>query len=215
MAHAMQHWNGSMMCSIDIETTGDDPAWHEIWQIAILPLDSNIKPRQDLTPLNILIQPSGGPESWNPEVLAKMSKKQLSMLADYGLDRETGVQSLIEWHERLPLPLTSKGGFRTKVIPLGHNYKFDFHFLISLLGAKLYYDLFHPRHRCTMVDSLFMNDIAGMGGKTVPYSKNNLQWLCNQRGISNEGAHDALIDCNRTAQLYRAMLLDHAYKLRE
>ena len=53
----MEHWNGNQICAMDTETTGLDPFWHEIVQIAILPLDSNMEPRQDVLPFYINMIP--------------------------------------------------------------------------------------------------------------------------------------------------------------
>ena len=50
MARGMIHLNGNILCAVDVETTGLEVGFHEIWQIAVLPLDSNIKPNKDILP---------------------------------------------------------------------------------------------------------------------------------------------------------------------
>ena len=45
------------MCAVDIKTTGPDPDYHEIIQIAILPLDSELKPHRGTKPFYINIAP--------------------------------------------------------------------------------------------------------------------------------------------------------------
>ena len=53
MGNSMQHWNGNQLCVVDVETTGLDLFWHEIIQLCILPLDSDINPRTDVSPFYI------------------------------------------------------------------------------------------------------------------------------------------------------------------
>jgi DNA polymerase III epsilon subunit-like protein len=204
MAQSMQHWNGNMVCAIDCETTGIDPAVNEICQLAILPLDSNLKPIQNIIPFNIHITPSG-PEAIDPEAMS-INKKKLSNLMLYGVTPERAVDLFIDWMERLPLPMTRKGGHRCRVIPLGCNFSFDKAFIMRLLGADLYDCYLDPRIRDVMEFSLSINDCYGMNGQKVRYSKNNLTWLCKQHEINTTGAHDALVDCRITANLYREML---------
>ena len=54
MARAMQHLNGNLLCAVDIETTGLEPNYHEIWQLCVLPLDSNIDPLKKIGERSIL-----------------------------------------------------------------------------------------------------------------------------------------------------------------
>ena len=56
-SRVMKHWNGHQLCAIDTETTGLEAGYHEIVEIAIIPLDSEIKPRTDVLPFNIFIKP--------------------------------------------------------------------------------------------------------------------------------------------------------------
>ena len=68
MANSMQHWNGNQVCAIDTETTGLDPLYDEILQLAIIPLDSNFEVRKDVMPLEIFMKPEY-PERIKPEAM--------------------------------------------------------------------------------------------------------------------------------------------------
>ena len=37
------HLNGNLMAAVDLETTGTQPGYHEIIQIAVVPLDSEFQ----------------------------------------------------------------------------------------------------------------------------------------------------------------------------
>ncbi len=51
------HLNGCLMAAVDLETTGTRPGYHEIIQIAVVPLDSDFKPLADVRPFYTLVKP--------------------------------------------------------------------------------------------------------------------------------------------------------------
>lgn len=198
----MIHWNGNQLCAIDTETTGLEPGYHEIIQIAILPLDSNIKPRRDVMPFYIEIIPDY-PERADKKAM-EINRLDFAKIAQRGHDREKAKDLLAEWVDGLGLPYT-KYGNRKRVIPLGQNYAFDRSFIMSWLGTQTYEELFFYGYRDTKVAAAFLNDKAAMHAEKVPYSKTSLSWLANKHNVVNEKAHDALSDCLTTAEVYRKM----------
>ena len=52
------HLNGCLMAAVDLETTGTRPGYHEIIQIAVVPLDSDFKPLADVRPFYTLVKPN-------------------------------------------------------------------------------------------------------------------------------------------------------------
>lgn len=203
MSNSMQHWNGNQLCAIDVETTGLDSHHHEICQICILPLDSNIEPRKDILPFYMKLQP------WYPERVddeaMKKNKLSLADLTLKGFDKDKAIDMLYEWIEKLGLPYTP-GGFRKQMVPLGQNYAFDLRFLQAWIGISMYNELFNYHFKDTMIAAGYLNDRAAMHSEKVPFSKVSLSWLCNQYNIDNTGAHDALQDCLRTAKVYKEMI---------
>jgi DNA polymerase III epsilon subunit-like protein len=207
-AESMQHWNGCRMVVIDTETTGLDAHFNELIQICIVPLDANINILKEvngepISPFYINLIPDH-PERFSREA-QNVNKIKLSKIAQSGFDRIKGIDLLMDWFDKLDLPC-NKMGKRLPVIPLGQNYGFDRDFIIAWLGMDLYFELFHWCYRDTMVIANYLNDHAAYHVRKVPYSKTSLNWICKQHGISNEGAHDALIDCVRTAAAYKKML---------
>ena len=200
----MQHLNGHLMCVIDTETTGLDPTYNEIWQICILPLDSNLEPNQDYLPFYIKLKPEH-PEyiDWDVRVFKKNKKKIVDAITT-GYDQLAAIDLLKEWVERLKLPVT-KFGTPKKIEPLGQNYGFDKSFIQQWLTVDVYNELFDYHHRDTMSTALFLNDHASFHAEKVPFSKVNLKWLGNKLGVRNDDAHDALADCVATAECYRIM----------
>ena len=133
MATSMQHWNGDQLCAIDTETTGLIAGYHEVIQLCILPLDSNIKPRKDVMPFYIELIPDY-PERASEEAL-RVNKINLSELALRGHDREKAKDLLDEWVDKLGLPCT-KYQNRKRLIPLGQNYAFDRGHIAEWLGQS-------------------------------------------------------------------------------
>jgi DNA polymerase III epsilon subunit-like protein len=201
-SNSMQHWNEHQLCAMDVETTGADPHYHEICQIAILPLDSNIQPRKDVMPFYIDIIPEH-PNRIDPAAVT-VTKLTMKKILERGHDKFAAQDLLEQWSESLGLRYT-RGGIRKRIMPLGHNYAFDKQFIQRWLGSEAYSDLFDGRYRDTMTSALFINDSAACHAESVPYSKANLTWLANHHKIPIDGAHDALQDCIATAEVYRKL----------
>lgn len=201
---SMVHWNGNMICAIDTETTGLDPAYHEIWQIAILPLDADFNIRRDVIPFYINIAPEY-PERIDPEAI-KVSRVSRAEIMK-GHDREKAKDLLEDWKNKLGLPVT-KFGSPCKIIPLGQNYFFDMPFLKHWLGISLYDSIFHYHPRDTMATAIYLNDRAACHAEEVPFSKVGLTWLARKLGVEMNAsrAHDALSDCQVTAGVYKALV---------
>lgn len=203
MANSMQHWNGHQIAAIDVETSGLDPYWHEILQIAVLPLDSNLRPRTDIIPFNLDLKPEF-PHRIEKEAI-KVNKLDIQRICLRGHDQDKAIDMFEDWVSRLGLPYTPSGE-RKRIIPLAHNYCFDKPFIQRWLGVKRYSSIFDSRYRDTMSLSVFLNDRAAMHAEKVPYSKNNLSWLCTKLNVPLERAHDAMQDCAATAEVYRKLL---------
>ena len=114
MSNSMQHWNGDQMCVMDTETTGLDPNWHEMIQIALLPLDSNLNVRKDVLPFYIELIPEH-PERADPEAMS-VNKQKFTDIAIRGHDREAAKDLLVEWIKKLGLPCTKYGTDRKSVV---------------------------------------------------------------------------------------------------
>lgn len=203
MALSMQHWNGCQMCAIDTETTGLDPLIHEIVQIAIVPLDSNLNVRQDIVPFYTLIKPQN-PKTWDAEAKKKTG---LNMEAiKMGHDPFKAADLLESWLDKLNLPFNKSGYNRCKILPLGYNYQFDLKFIIKWLGEELYKEWFDHQYRDPMIVANYLNDQAGMHAERVPFSKRTLSWVANQYKVENPHAHNALGDAVTTAAVYKKMI---------
>jgi DNA polymerase III epsilon subunit-like protein len=198
MARSLVHLNGNLLCAVDTETTGLDPEVHDIVQIAVLPLDSEIRPLEGILPFNMHLKPKR-PQNADPKAL-KINRLNLVELIERGMEPDRGADIFMEWFEKLNL------GYNKRIAPLGHNYPFDRGFIHGWLGPKNYEFAFDYHVRDSVSAALFLNDRAAFHAEAAPYPKVNLKYLCSQLGVENQGAHDALQDCLATAECYRRMM---------
>lgn len=202
MKKSMVHWNGCHCCAIDIETTGLDPLIHEITQIALVPLDSNLNVRKDVLPFYILMRPD------NLEVYSTQAQRVTGITKEAlkdGHDKFKAIDLLEEWIDKLGLPHNVSGYNRCKIIPLGYNYVFDRSFILKWLGHEQYEEWFHHQFRDPMITANFLNDQAAMHAELAPHPKLTLGAMCGRQGIVHDNKHDALGDAIATAALYKKM----------
>jgi len=199
----MQHLNGNLLCAIDTETTGLDPLHHEICQICILPLDANIEPVRELNPFYIEIKPEY-PERIDPKAMS-VNRLTMATIGQRGHEKDKAADLLEEWIDGLGLPC-NKYGNRCKIMPLGQNYTFDKHFILSWIGQSLYDELFFFHYRDTMIAAGYLDDRSSFVGEPCPFGKCSLSSLANKVGVAHDQAHDAIQDCLTTAKVYKKML---------
>ena len=190
--------NGNLMAAIDLETTGTRPGYHEIIQIAIVPLDSDIKPLEGVLPFYTTVRPKH-PERESPAATHK-HKIPITDLMLHAPDSEKVADLLVEWFERLELP------FKKCLVPLAHNWAFESSFLKAWLGVQMVDQLFHSHARDSMLYAIAMNDKAQFRGEPVLFNRVGLGSMCAKLNITNINPHDALADCLAEAEVYRALM---------
>ena len=204
--YGFQHLNGNQLCSIDIETTGLIPGYHEIWQIAMIPLDSSLNPRQDVIPFYIEMKPNF-PEHIDQAAL-RLNREPFLRACQTGIDPDKAKDLFEEWTNRLDLPYDKYGnGRRKKIIPLGHNYANFDQFFIRLWLEELYEEHFFGQIRDTMIVAGYLNDYAAMHTEPCPFPKYSLRWLTTHLQVVLDDHHDALQDARATAEVYKKLLL--------
>lgn len=187
---------------MDVETTGTEIGYHEIAQIAIVPLDIRLEVRKDVNPLYLHIKPEY-PNRIDP-VAMRVNGLSLQKLNDSGIDKIAALSIFEGWFNKV-VPLNKSGIHRAKIIPLGHNYaQFDKAMIESWLmsGGFEYGDFFSHHCRDSMLFASFINDRHEIRGSEAPFKELNLKYVSNKLGIDNLDAHDALSDCNTTAKVY-------------
>lgn len=185
--------NKNFTCAIDVETTGLDSNYHEIIQLAIVPLNAFFELHSDIEPFNIYLSPKY-PERVNKKAM-EINKLNLQYLKDNGLSYSIAIYKLFEWIFKNNLINDNM-----KIIPLGHNYAFDQRFLFNWMGQDLYEKIFDYHYKDTMNIAEFIKD------RGVNIEKTNLIYLAKYFDIPLDKAHDALFDSIATAKIYKKFL---------
>ena len=199
MANSMYHLNGNILCAVDVETTGFIPGFHDMWQIAVLPLDGEIQPSKNTMPFYMNMQVKR-PENISKKAI-KIANIDFYTAQKRAVDPWTAADMFDEWFQALKLPIYKK------ICPLASNWPFDRAFIIDWLGNETFQQLFHPHYRDTMVAALYDNDIANHRADKVEYHHVSLSALAHKMDVVNAKAHDALQDCITTAEVYRRLIM--------
>ncbi len=195
----MIHLNNNLLCVVDVETTGTRVGFHDLIQVCVLPLDSELKPWKGVVPFYMDIKPRR-PENCTPE-LVPLHREKLCRAQISGMDADRAADLFAEWYQKLKL-LPNK-----RISPLAQNWPFDRGFMIDWLGPTGFEEYFDARYRDTMVAALFDNDVADFRAELCPYPKVNLQYLATTLGVLTDRSHDAIQDCLTTAEVYRRLIL--------
>jgi DNA polymerase III epsilon subunit-like protein len=209
----MIHLNGNLIVSIDVETTGFTSGFHDIWQVAVLLLDYDLKPDKRVIPFYVNMKPKRM-QNIDPSAVS-LNRLNFAQKMKNAMDPYDAADHFDDWFENLKKetkrhpPLLPEG---KKLIPLAQNWVFDRGFIIDWLGQRTFDSLFFPWYRDTLPVAQFMNDqyskrpeCMAMDYK-VPFPKSNLKYLCSQYKVKNVRAHDALQDTIATAEVYRLMV---------
>lgn len=192
----MINFQGNVLTVVDVETTGLIDGYHDLIQVACVPLNNDLEPL-DVSPFYMNIRPEN-PERADPEAL-RVNGLKLSDLS-VCIDRWQAADCFDEWFEGLGLPMYKK------LIYLTQNAPFDIGFMRHWLGCQGFEKYFTRRGRDTMFTALALNDQAAWKNKPIPFNRVGLKDLCQHFGIQQDNHHDALNDCLVTAKVYRELL---------
>lgn len=207
VTRSMVHLNNNILCAIDLETTGLRPEYHEIIQIAIVPLDQNLEPRADLPIFDQKIRPAY-PHRVDYEAL-RVSRTQLNDICNTGLPGEKVFDLFTYWFNKLKL------GLYKKIVPLGYNCaSFDMNFIYHWMGRESYQSYFHGYTRDVMLLANMLNDVSDFHAEQTPFTELKLRAIARSVGVEviDGQTHDAVYDAYLAAQVYKQMLTHHLWE---
>ena len=197
------HLNGNLLAAVDVETTGLTPGWHEIIQIGIQPLDSQVKPLKGVLPFYQHMKPEH-PERASKKAMS-INRMNLDWLMVHAPDCWKTAELLDEWWTSLRLP------FQKTLVPLAQNWQYEASFLKAWLGLDQFSEFFHSYARDTMLTAIYLNDRAYMNGERILFQRVNLPALCRHYKIVNTNPHDALADAVAEAEVYRHQVMEDGF----
>lgn len=198
MIPSLSNLNGNPLAVVDVETTGKIGGYHEIIQIAIVPLTLDLEVAPDVQPFYQNIRPNYPERSESrAEGIHGLVMDDLLLNAP---TQEHVLDYLLDWFHQLPI------GYKRRLTPIAHNWGFERSFLVPWLGLELFDSIFTPHPRDTMILCSMLNDRASMIGQEIPFKYLRLPWLCKLLGIELLNSHNALEDSIATAKLYASIM---------
>lgn len=209
----MKHHNDNLLVSIDVETSGLLPGYHEILQIAAVPLGDDYRWNRHLNYFNHIMRPDFV-ERVDPDAVKTLrrhdtsldydevvvSKAAIARFCTEGLEQSKCADMFVSWFEKLRLKP------KKRLLPVGHNLQFDMAFIKAWLGQDSFDYIFDPRWRDTMCISLFWNDVDAFRGDRCTFKDAKLSSVCTSMKVENMMAHNAFDDCIATAECYANMV---------
>lgn len=199
VADGAVHWNDNIVCSIDVETTGLDPEFHELIEIAIVPLTQWYDVNNNFPIFTMTVAPRKPVSQISPEAM-NINQLDLAKIINGSVPSASAVDLFIHWFEGLKL----KEG--KQIEPLGCNWPFDREFIIDWMGRAHFNHYFSRYFRDVQPVAKFMADRDGIGDNRIFFPKIGLKSLCSTLGVENPQPHRALGDAVATARCYAKML---------
>jgi len=194
---SLMSMNGHVPCVVDVETTGTLAGWHEVIQIACVPLNQHFEPDPNRR-FHYLNTYPDHPERIDEEAVRKHG---ITLESLEGCPTQArGVELFDEWFRKLDLP------YGKRLVPVAHNFGFERGFLIHLLGMDGFNECWQSHPRDTMVLGSMINDFYAWHGRKHPFPWVSLGAMCERFDIVNDNEHDALADCLATAKLLGALM---------
>jgi DNA polymerase III epsilon subunit-like protein len=194
----MVHLNGNLIAAVDYETLGRRAGYHDLVQIAVVPLNSDLRPLEGVRPFYTPMRPR------HPKRVERKAVQvhglDIDELLIHAPDPKRVQDLFVEWHSQLELP------FGKKLIPLAHNWAFEYGFTVAWLGIELTSELFYGHPRDSMLVAGYINDREAMLGNAPPFHMLGLKSMARKFGIINEKPHDAFHDAITEAEVYRTLV---------
>jgi hypothetical protein len=196
-----EHLNNDILCAIDIITSGPNPSEHDVLEICILPLNSEIKYSKRYAPLILQVKPRF-PEAADERWMSRKVREKIPFYINKGMSYYQTATFFDSWFEKL------ERRFNKKIQPLAYDFSKTTPFLIDLLGFETYTQCFDFRTRSLLTLALAANDRADMKSQPYPIQKMTMNYLEDTYKIDRQASNrrDPLDNALTYAKLYKHML---------
>lgn len=186
-----------MICSIDTETGGLTPYFHEVLDICMLPLLDDFTVNESVRPFQVEIRPEFF-DRLDPKAL-EVNGHTVEELQKRTIDKATATNMFKEWFETEMR--------RVKIEPLGWNWTFDRMMLAGTLKGINFNQYFFYRVRDGQNVATYLNDRSRLITGQSVFSSCALTNVAAKLELEYPGKHSALGDAKMSAQVYRKLVL--------
>lgn len=180
----------AIVAAIDIETTGLDPLYHDIIELAIQPLDDEFEPSEDIPPFVARIK------ARRPQNASTKAMEVNRLDLNEGEEYHEFLARLLAWLEEYRIE---------KIDALGQNVDFDRSFISAQL-PELGRLLGHRYLRDSQRLACAYNDLVRLKTGKPAFENLGLSDLRKALGIEGSQEHRALDDALDAAKVYKALL---------
>ena len=131
MSKFLQNLNDNALAVVDIETTGFKVGYHDIVQIAVIVLNTDLEASRQHIPFLMDLKPKRPENECDTEAM-RITRVRYCDIVTRGIDAYTAADRFVEWFERLNL-LPGR-----KICPLACNWPFDREFIKQWLGPSTF-----------------------------------------------------------------------------
>ena len=190
----MKQLNNNLMCALHIRTTGPDPDVDEIYELGIIALNEDLKPKEGVMPIDFRMKIN------EIERMKRHNKIAVKAAVD-GLTPNQAALVFMRWLEKFALPY-GKG-----IIPLVYNWPRQQDFLIRWLGQETFDSMFNLEYRDILCITMFLNDRSDIRMlPRFPFPKRDFPSIAAYVGVEMDANGGALHWALKISEVYRSML---------
>lgn len=189
-------------CALEVRTTGPLHNFHDIWEIAIIPLTHGFQPDKRVLPFHVLVKPRRP----NNADFTKFKLEDRTNLVKFGMDAYDAIYSFERWSRSFPRNLNKR------FIPVTYDWAFVRPFIMDLFGANevgtpYAWDFFIPElARDLRIVANYFDDLAWFNSEPYPIKRpEQFGNLCTQMKVTWRTPHDALSTALATMECYAKM----------
>jgi len=193
----MKHFNRHKPCVVLTRTNGPDLEFHEIAEIAIVPI-TNLVVDNSILPFNI---------RFNTINKGNLTIEQYDNCRKYGFGMSASYQLFDNWFRKLGL------AFNKRIMPISYEWAIHRPFVAKWLGyadhVPLYDDYFSYWYRDLMPVGLYWNDLAELNNEYWPFSSVSLRHIGTKLGVPAPRSRTLLDKAYYIAEVYEKITSLH------
>ena len=200
----MKHLNDNIPCVIDVRTSGQRPAYHDIIEICIVPVAPGFLPNKEILPFHMYMHPKRS-ENLDWSFFTKHERAYIQRHLNVTIDPWTCQDLFEQWYTKLGLR------DRKRIQPIAYDWARQRMFIQDWFGYSekddsFFYDFFDPfRYRDLATIALYLNDLAWCNHEPYPIQKQNFAYICNRLNVVYSNPKTCMVRCFAILECWRKL----------